>query len=120
MWKISPRIIPSGVVALATITVLKYPYLIRERKRKVLELSAEIVPNVCIRFSEVKTPNYSFDFNTTACQVTCLKTPHILAPNFYSPSLYHFVHLFYQLIKLVYTRTNRSFLRYSPIIILTL
>ena len=36
------------------------------------------------------SPNYFLDFYATACHVTCLKTPHILAPNLYSSSLYHF------------------------------
>ena len=63
------------------------------------------------------TEQLSFFF-VTACHVTCLKTPHILASNLYFPSLYHFVHPFYQLINLVYTRTNRYLLRYSSILIL--
>ena len=37
-------------------------------------------------------------FYATASHVTCLKTPHFLAPNLYSPSLYHCVHSFFFLL----------------------
>ena len=70
-----------------------------------LESSTEIVLNVCTRFGETFTEILPL-FYTTASHMTCLKTPHILVPNSYSSSFYHFVHPFHQLIKLVYTRIS--------------
>ena len=80
------------------------------------KLSAEIVPNVCIRFCETKSPNYFLNFYATACHMTCPKMPHILAPNLYSSSLLPFCS--FPFLPANKAHTNRPLLRYSSLIIL--